>query len=149
MQSLSAEFKVRLATVNEVVDIISEPRLLSAVNLKSVDEIADYFHKSEDKFYLIEFKQNSLLFKFKEVCLGVFEFHVACPERSRTASRLLAYSAMKWIYLKEGHYVKYFYTNCPEGKIANFIRKFGAKEIKRTGDVIHFMATPTDFQLDK
>lgn len=149
MESLSKEFEVRLATLEEVCIILREPRLLSAVNLTSASDIPEYFHSLKYSLYLAKHKEDSLLFMFKEICLGVFEVHIACPERSKLKSRLLAYVALKWIYLRDGHYVKYFYTSCPEGKIANFIRKFGATQIKRTGDTVHFMATPETFQLTK
>lgn len=146
MQALSREFEVRLATYEEVYSVLREPKLLDVVGLSSEKELPEYFQTRSNKFHIVKYKGDCIIFVFKEVCLGVFEFHMACPESSKKSSRILAYAALKWIYLGEGNYVKHFYTSCPEGKIANFIRKFGAREVKRTGELVHFMATPKDFQ---
>lgn len=143
--SISKEFTVRRALAEEVVDILREPRLMLASNLHNLEEIKQA--AASNAFYVVLYESYRMLFAYKLISSGIYEIHIATPFNSILASRLLTYIALKWVYLKELPNIKYFVTNSPVGKIANFIRKTGAKQLKQVGDTIYFIATPEQLQL--
>jgi hypothetical protein len=138
-------FEIRLATMDECLDIMSEPRLLSLLPIEGITYLYKYIQDSEYPRYIVKYKQYSMLFVVWEVYAetSIYEIHVACPSNSIIASRVLTLATMNWIFKESGLSVKALLTSCPEGKIANMCRKIGFKEIKKVGDLVYFLASQT------
>lgn len=121
----------------EALAIARDPFILSKLGFEKPEDL----HKLDLPTYLISFKQYSMLFQIDKVKAqdSIYEFHVMCPKDSIRANRVLSLGAIQWIFKQDHLQAKALVTWCPEGKIANQCRKFGAKEIKREADKIYFM----------
>ncbi len=139
-------FAVNLLSEDEALAIVrADSKLLAKLGHSEPASLTGFTKPT----YLIAYKEYSMLFQVELVKVGeaegVYEFHVMCPTVSIRANRVLSLAAIKWIFTLGMPNAKALITNCPEGKIANQCRKFGAKEIKREADMIYFMLPNTSF----
>lgn len=143
-------FEIRLATMDECLDIMSEPRLLALLPIPSITYLYKYIQDTEYPRYIVKYRQYSMLFVVWKVHEGasIYESHVACPKTSIVASRVLTLAAMNWVFKESKLGAEALITSCPEGKIANMCRKVGFKEIKKQGDLVYFMASASQIRLD-
>lgn len=139
-------FDIRLATMDECLDIMSEPRLLSLLPIEGITYLYKHIQDAEYPRYIVKYKQYSMLFVLWQIreSASIYEIHVACPADSIIASRVLTLATMNWIFKESKLEVKALLTSCPEGKIANMCRKIGFKEIKKVGDLVYFLASRID-----
>lgn len=131
------------ATIEECLDILSEPRLLAVLPIEGITHLYKYIQDSKHPYYILKYKQYSMLFIVWKLVgpSSIHECHVACPSDSIVASRVLTLSAMKWFFKEYAPEAKGLITSCPEGKIANMCRKIGFTEVKREDslDLVYFM----------
>jgi hypothetical protein len=136
-------FEIRLAAMDECLDILSEPRLLSLLPIEDISCLHKHIQDSEHPRYIVKYKQYTMLFVIWRVHAeaGIYEIHVACPKDSIIASRVLTLATMGWVFKDSNLEAKALLTSCPEGKIANMCRKIGFKEIKKQDDLVYFIAS--------
>jgi hypothetical protein len=131
---LLTKFEVRLATLGEKEEILADAALSHLPNITTTPHIIIY-------------NSFRMLFEFNLKAGGIYEVHVACPKDSRQASRILALAMCAWLFKVGVSGITGLITSCPEGKIANMIRKIGGTEVKREGSTVYFMATVDSFNL--
>lgn len=142
--TLLANFKFRDAELTEMLDILIEPQLVGLIlkdpkTPRTVAELAGALHLSKAAYKIVEYGSYRTLFELQRRTHGVYEIHIACPRASVRASRVMSLALMLYSLTELG--AAGLITKCPEGKIANMIRKLGAKEVKRDGTDRYFMAT--------
>lgn len=131
---ISSEFSIHSATPEEYHSIVTEPNIINPIKEANQGLTPDY----EDNSYIIKYREYRLLFTIFEKHPGVYEIHIACPRNSIIASRALALAIMTWVESKYSN-TKAIITNCPEGKIANMVRKLGFIQIDKEEDKLHFI----------
>jgi len=145
-------FEIRLATMDECLDILSEPRLLAVLPIEGITYLYKYIQDSEHPYYILKYKQYSMLFVVWKVNTNqeasIYECHVGCPRNSIVASRVLTLAAMNWFFKEAVPEAAGLITSCPEGKIANMCRKIGFKEVKKQDDLVYFLASSSQIKLD-
>jgi hypothetical protein len=137
---------IKLASLQQCLDIMSEPHLLTALGIEDSSKLEGYILSRQHPFYLAQTGKYRLLFQCWARDNGIYSFHVACPKSSIRGSRTLVLAAMSWVLDTYKQDLKALTTECPEGKMANLCRKLGAIEIKSFKDRVHFMVTPSYFK---
>jgi len=125
------DYSVNVATKAEIEAIVSEPQIAS-----KLPNTVEYILASSVPYYIIRYKEYSLLLSLSSVSAGVLEVHVACPAASIVASRILALLGFKWAASNAESKVHTLLTTAPAGKIANFAKKVGFVEYERTETLI-------------
>lgn len=148
VNELIKDFTFEVATADEVLAILSEKRLIGLVSKKkTLTDLAATLHLKPRLYYIVKYKQYRTLFETKQLAHNTCEVHIACPKDSLIASRILVLALCAWLLKVSELAPSALITSCPEGKIANMLRKIGTKEVKRVGDKIYFMATAETFNL--
>ena len=132
---------VHPANLTEQYDILSEPRLLAMLHdSPTLEELPTYLAERTHNFYLVRYGVYRMILELypRPSMPEVYEFHVAVPKDSIIASRVLVRTSIEWS-LSSG--IQALVTTCPEGKMANLVRKVGCKEIKRSKGIVTFLAT--------
>lgn len=139
-----AALDIRLATTTEAVEVLQEPRLITALTEEARANLLRYVTDANPPHYIVKYGKYQLIFRFWSIGKGIYSFHIACPNKSIVASRLLATLAMNYIFtnIKDCGILT---TACPAGKIANFCRKLGATELKQYAGNIYFAITKLDY----
>lgn len=139
-------YEVDVASRLDCLDILGEPQLMDVLHLEDVLDLYRHLYTTESTYYLIALGKYKLLFTYEEREGDVFELHIACPKDSIIASRALCVSIMHWMFGPSAVRAEALITSCPEGKIANMIRKLGGVEVNQEGGLIYFMATAEEFK---
>lgn len=144
---MKTKYDISKATREECIEILSERRLLTALGLITQKELPSYLDSSNDIYYQIRYKNYKLLFTFEVRMKDVYELHVACPSDAIVASRVLCLLVITWLFQCSELYPKAIITTCPEGKIANMVRKLGARQIDKRAGLLYFMMTADQLNL--
>lgn len=136
---MTSKVDIRLATSSEGVAILSEPQLVAALPPLARIDLLRYVTDTVPDHYVAKQGKHSCIFRFWPKHNGMYEFHIACPKASIPASRVLAKAIMLWVFVHLGDECKGLITNCPEGKIANFCRKLGGKQILKKKGTVYFV----------
>lgn len=135
---LPKDFTIHEATISESATILNEPQILANLRLKDSTSITGEGHT----YYIISYKEYKAMFSFWETekTPGLYEVHTAIPKNSLRACRLLILAAMDWGFREGCPGVKAYISSAPEGKIANFLRKLGFRELNaKAGNKLIFM----------
>lgn len=125
--------QITKATPEQYYAAVTSPNIAEAI--KDCNEgIAPSYQENS---YLASFRSYSLIFTLAKMGEDVYETHIACPKDSIRASRLLVLGGMQWLYDRSKP--KAIFTTCPEGKIANFVRKLGFNQVAVSGDNLVFL----------
>jgi hypothetical protein len=133
------DFEVSIATNKDKFVILSEPQL----------ENLFFSHRElcETELLIIKYKTYKMLVQLKELKDNIWEIHIACPKDSLKANRILSMAIAMWCLKVGCPDIKALITSCPEGKIANMLRKIGASEVANDEGTLVFMATSKSFNL--
>lgn len=128
-------YEVRRATKEDVTSILADKGIAARLGKKKIEEITD-----SDGTFLLSYKSYYTIFTYEALTIpGLYEVHIACPTSSIRASRLLCLSIIDWVLKGEGRKGKGIVTSCPEGKIANLVRKLGFQEVGVLKDELVFI----------
>ena len=120
---------IRLALEQEAIKILNEPQ-----NIKRIGVVSEHMSYqpwiAEDGCYRI-------MFVFWCVDNKTVEAHIVSPIDSIIKSRELTKEIMNWLFK---HGANRIITNCPKGKISNFVIKLGMTPYKTDGENIYFEA---------
>ncbi len=142
---MTHNFKVQPASREDCLDLLDTPAVLESFGLSSFDELPTCLDTYADPFYKLTYKKYRLLFTYFERNAGVYEIHLACPKDSVIASRVLSLYIIHWMFKLSGLNPVVLTTNCPEGKIANMLRKMGTTELKTDSSWVYFMFTAKQY----
>lgn len=147
--TLLADFSFRLASQEEVLDILREKHLIALLAPKSrtLTELAGAIALRQPRYMLASYKQYHTLFRADDLGNNLCDVHIACPKASKVASRILVLGLCAWLFKLSELRPKTLMTSCPEGKIANMLRKVGAVEVKTLNGKVYFAATAESFNL--
>jgi hypothetical protein len=120
---------IRLALEQEAINILNEPQ-----NVKRIGVISEHMKYQP---WIAEDGRYRIMFVFWHVEGGTFEVHIASPIDSIIKSRILTKEIMTWIF---NHGARRIITNCPSGKITNFVIKLGMSPYKKEGETTYFEA---------
>lgn len=142
-------FKVQIASRDDCLAMLATPAILESFGLNTSTELPAYLDSYADTFYKLSYTKYRLIFTYFERSAGVYEIHLACPQDSTRASRLLSLYIIYWMFRDSGLNPIALTTNCPEGKIANMLRKMGTTELKTINNLVYFTVTAEQFNLYK
>lgn len=132
---LLEQFEVREATNAEIYSLLEDFSLRCKITLPGALDTLGFKHTP----YVIKLDPYIMLFNLWEVKGGLYQIHIICPRAHTKGSRALALAAMTWAFSREELGVKALLTMCPEGKIANMVRKLGFRKIKQLEDQCYFI----------
>ena len=143
--SLLKEFTFTAATKQELTEIFSEPQLSNLdVNVEDAD-------LKEPRYYMISYSHRGrkyrLVYELANLGNGMCEVHAACPKDSIIASRVLIMVLIAWCFKVSPYRPLVLMTTCLEGKIANTLRKIGAKDAGTYNGLVYFAASAKTFNL--
>lgn len=128
------EVAVHKATPSEYNHYITAPNIAQAIRESNAGITPEY----EEESYVSSFGKYSLLFTLAKAGKGLYETHIACPTDSIRASRLLVLGGMQWLASIHDTDTRGIFTTCPEGKIANFVRRLRFEQTGKVGDMLFF-----------
>lgn len=118
---------IRLADLDEAIEILNEKQ--NADRMGFITESLIY------QPWIVQIEHFKMMFVFwmldKETC----EVHIACKKNSILKSREMAKDILNFLF---NCGVKRVVTDCPKGKVSNFVAKVGMTPYKTDGDITHF-----------
>jgi hypothetical protein len=120
---------IRLCSQKEAIKILNEPQNIKRIGL--VSESMKY------QPWIAEDGAYRLMFVFWHIEDETYGVHVASPIDSIIKSRELAKEIMNWLF---NHGANRIITDCPKGKISNFVIKLGMTPYKTDGETTYFEA---------
>lgn len=148
-KELLKAFTFTPASKEDILNIMKEPQLIKLwAPSGTLTELAGVVYKTHYNCHIVRYGRYKLLLELDDINPDLCGIHIACPKDSIVASRMLALACTAWALLVAYPTHRVLTTSCPEGKIANMIRKVGAKQISPSGSKsIQFIATRETFNL--
>lgn len=143
----SVNYEVAVASREECLEILSEPKLMEAIYVSDTIALYKHLYTTDKVYHILRIRKYSLLFTYEKRTLDTFEIHLACPKDSIRASRALSLCILHWMFGPSNLKPRALITSCPEGKIANMVKKIGGTEVKRENNLVYFMITANQFKL--
>lgn len=132
------DYTVTLATSKDCLEILDEPRLLAVLPVDTRADLIRFVTNHRPAFHTLRYKQYHLVFWYRHIMADIYEVHVACPTDSIIACRVLLACMVEWVFKVGAPECIGLTTKCPEGKIANTLRKLGCIEFNKLGGSVYF-----------
>jgi hypothetical protein len=148
-KELLKKFTFTPASKEDILNIMKEPQLIKLwAPSGTLTELAGVVYKTHYDCQVVRYGRYKLLLELNSISPDLCGIHIACPKDSIVASRILAMAGTAYALLIAYPTHRVITTSCPEGKIANMIRKIGAKQVSPSGSKsIQFIATRETFNL--
>jgi len=118
---------IRLASQDEAIKILNEKQNVDSIGL--VTERLIY------QPWIVQVDHYKMMFVFWMVDGDTCNVHVACKKDSILKCREMAKEILDFLF---SYGVKRVTTDCPKGKISNFVTKLGFAPYRTDGDTMHF-----------
>ena len=118
---------IRLASQNEAIEILNEKQ--------NVDKIGIVTERLIYQPWIVQIDKFKMMFVFWMVDGDTCEVHIACKKDSILKCREMAKEILNFLF---NYGVKRVITDCPKGKISNFVTKLGMSPYKTDGETKYF-----------
>jgi hypothetical protein len=118
---------IRLASQEEAIEILNEKQNVDSIGL--VTERLVY------QPWIVQIDHFKMMFVFWMVDKDTCNVHVACKKDSILKCREMAKEILSFLF---NYGVKRVVTDCPKGKISNFVIKLGFTPYKTEGETTYF-----------